>query len=67
MGLLRDQLSDLTEKLKESDRRLQQLEEMEYQAELAALFMNYDCEDPEDQKIIQRKLKELNASSKPSR
>ena len=36
-------------------------EEMEYQAEVEALFMTYDCEDPKDQKIIQRKLKELNS------
>ena len=63
MGLLRDQLNDLVESLKASDRRLQELEEMEYQSAVAELFMTYDCEDPEDQKIIQRKLKELNTSS----
>ena len=35
-------------------------EEMEYQSAVACLFMTYDCEDPEDRKIIERKLKELN-------
>ena len=35
-------------------------EEAEYQGQVAALFMTYDCEDPEDRKIIERKLKELN-------
>ena len=36
-------------------------EEAEYQGQVAALFMTYDCEDPEDRKIIEQKLKELNS------